>query len=52
VTLTEDGAKALEEAENGVPRLLDRAFSALSSAERKTLTRLVGKILQAGRAGC
>ncbi|WP_405387081.1 MarR family transcriptional regulator [Streptomyces sp. NBC_01102] len=45
VTLTPEAGPALEEAENGVPRLLDRAFGALTASERRTLTRLVGKIL-------
>lgn len=45
VTLTPEAGPALEEAERGVPRLLDRAFGALTAAERRTLTRLMGKIL-------
>ncbi|MFD4024139.1 MarR family winged helix-turn-helix transcriptional regulator [Streptomyces sp. NPDC058576] len=45
VTLTPEAGPALAEAEAGVPRLLDRAFGALTAAERRTLTRLVGKIL-------
>ncbi|MFE6701034.1 MarR family winged helix-turn-helix transcriptional regulator [Streptomyces sp. NPDC057718] len=45
VTLTPEAGPALAEAEGGVPRLLDRAFGALTAAERRTLTRLVGKIL-------
>lgn len=45
VTLTPEAGPVLEEAENGVPQLLDRAFGSLTAAERRTLTRLVGKIL-------
>ncbi|NEB38322.1 MarR family transcriptional regulator [Streptomyces sp. SID14515] len=45
VTLTPEAGPALAEAEGGVPRLLDRAFGSLTAAERRTLTRLVGKIL-------
>ncbi|MFB8143498.1 MULTISPECIES: MarR family winged helix-turn-helix transcriptional regulator [Streptomyces] len=46
VTLTPEAGPALAEAEGGVPRLLDRAFGALTAAERRTLARLVGKILE------
>ncbi|WP_405392136.1 MarR family transcriptional regulator [Streptomyces sp. NBC_01102] len=46
ITLTADGLVALAEVESGVPRLLDRAFQALTPAERKTLARLVAKILE------
>ncbi|MEV7297265.1 MarR family transcriptional regulator [Streptomyces microflavus] len=45
VTLTPEAGPVLEEAEIGVPHLLDRAFVALTAAERRTLTRLMGKIL-------
>ncbi|MET8884942.1 MarR family winged helix-turn-helix transcriptional regulator [Streptomyces rubiginosohelvolus] len=45
VTLTPEAGPALAEAEDGVPRLLDRAFGALTAAERRTLSRLVSKIL-------
>ncbi|MFH9212890.1 MarR family winged helix-turn-helix transcriptional regulator [Streptomyces globisporus] len=45
VTLTPGAGPVLTEAEGGVPRVLDRAFGALTAAERRTLTRLVGKIL-------
>ncbi|MFJ9322630.1 MarR family winged helix-turn-helix transcriptional regulator [Streptomyces globisporus] len=45
VTLTPGAGPVLAEAESGVPRLLDRAFGALTAAERRTLTRLVGKML-------
>jgi len=48
VTLTPEAAPVLEEAEGGVPHLLDRAFGALTAAERRTLTRLMGKILDVG----
>ncbi|GAA2251327.1 hypothetical protein GCM10010232_44160 [Streptomyces amakusaensis] len=48
VTLTAEAGPALDEAESGVPALLDRAFEALTPAERRTLTRLVGKILDVG----
>ncbi|WP_240647023.1 MarR family winged helix-turn-helix transcriptional regulator [Streptomyces globisporus] len=43
VTLTPEAEPALAEAEGGVPRLLDRAFGALTAAERRTLSRLVGQ---------
>ncbi|UFR01501.1 MarR family transcriptional regulator [Streptomyces sp. Go40/10] len=46
ITLTAEGLVALAEVESGVPRLLDRAFQALTPAERKTLARLVAKILE------
>ncbi|MFD7895549.1 MarR family winged helix-turn-helix transcriptional regulator [Streptomyces sp. NPDC059743] len=46
ITLTPDGLLSLAEVESGVPRLLDRAFQALTPAERKTLARLVTKILE------
>ncbi|MFE8915492.1 MarR family winged helix-turn-helix transcriptional regulator [Streptomyces globisporus] len=45
VTLPPNAGPALTEAEGGVPQLLDRAFGALTAAERRTLTRLAGKIL-------
>ncbi|MEU0161615.1 MarR family transcriptional regulator [Streptomyces sp. NPDC006261] len=45
VTPTSEAGPALEEAEGGVPHLLDRAFGALTATERRTLTRLMGKIL-------
>lgn len=45
MTLTPEAGPAPAEAEGGVPRLLDRAFGSLTTAERRTLTRLVGKIL-------
>ncbi|MFF8964880.1 MarR family winged helix-turn-helix transcriptional regulator [Streptomyces globisporus] len=45
VTPTPGAGPVLAEAEGGVPRLLDRAFGALTAAERRTLTRLVGKML-------
>ncbi|MFF8958299.1 MarR family winged helix-turn-helix transcriptional regulator [Streptomyces sp. NPDC014894] len=48
VTLTPEAGPVLDEAESGVPALLDRAFEALTPAERRTLTRLVGKILDVG----
>ncbi|MFI7235684.1 MarR family winged helix-turn-helix transcriptional regulator [Streptomyces cyaneofuscatus] len=48
VTLTPEAAPVLEEAEGGVPHLLDRVFGALTAAERRTLTRLMGKILDVG----
>ncbi|RPK56909.1 Multidrug resistance operon repressor [Streptomyces sp. ADI96-02] len=47
VTLTAEAAAVLEAAEDSVPRLLDRTFGALTAAERRTLTRLMGKILDA-----
>lgn len=45
ITLTPEGLVALAEVESGVPQLLDHAFHALTPAERKTLARLVAKIL-------
>ncbi|MFJ9143544.1 MarR family winged helix-turn-helix transcriptional regulator [Streptomyces griseus] len=45
VTLTPEAGPAPAEAEGGVPRLLDRDFGSLTAAERRTLTRLVGKVL-------
>ncbi len=50
MTLTPEAGPALEEAESRVPRLLDRASGALTAAERRTLTRLMGKILDVDRA--
>jgi DNA-binding MarR family transcriptional regulator len=46
ITLTQEGTDALVEVERGVPQLLDRAFRALAPAERKTLGRLLVKILE------
>ncbi|MFJ9622489.1 MarR family winged helix-turn-helix transcriptional regulator [Streptomyces sp. NPDC101181] len=47
VTPTPEAGPALARVEGGVPQLLDRVFGALTAAERRTLTRLVGKILSA-----
>ncbi len=42
---TPEGLAALAEVESGVPGFLDRAFQALTPAERRTLARLMVKIL-------
>ncbi len=45
---TPEAGPASAATEGGVPRPLDRAFGALTAAERRTLTRLVGEILGMG----
>ncbi|MFI0723204.1 MarR family winged helix-turn-helix transcriptional regulator [Streptomyces sp. NPDC021224] len=42
---TPEGFAALADVEDGVPGFLDRAFQALTPAERRTLARLMVKIL-------
>ncbi|MBF6465775.1 MarR family transcriptional regulator [Nocardia beijingensis] len=45
VTITEEGNRALSNAEQAVPAFLDRAFAALEPDERRQLTVLLGKLL-------
>ncbi|WP_040686345.1 MarR family winged helix-turn-helix transcriptional regulator [Nocardia vinacea] len=45
VTITDAGRERLHEAEAAIPAYLDETFAALTAAERRQLTTLLGKLL-------
>ncbi|WP_406299734.1 MarR family winged helix-turn-helix transcriptional regulator [Embleya sp. NBC_00888] len=45
VTITAAGTRVLTDAERDIPDFLDRSFAALTAAERRQLTTLLGKLL-------
>jgi len=51
VTITAAGIRALAAAERDIPDFLDDTFAALTAAERRRLTALLGKLLAGGPAG-